>query len=85
MFMLVFCAAMHANSLALLLLGLPFDRSLPWHRMLGLSATFQGLLHGLTYYLDHRQTQTRPRDSEYWMIHAWRFGPGMEISGAARC
>ena len=83
MLMLVFFTAMHANSLMLLLLGLPFDRTLPWHKVLALSTTFQGLLHGITYHLANERIVSVAPGSKYWMIQSVQFGSGMEISGVS--
>ena len=52
--MLVFWAAMHVNSIFLLLLGLPFDRALPWHKALALLTLANSILHGITFYISPR-------------------------------
>jgi Ferric reductase like transmembrane component len=55
--MLVYFAAMHANGILLLLLGLPFERTLPWHRLLAVSTFIQSIMHGLSYYVSGKAVQ----------------------------
>lgn len=80
--MLVYFTAMHANGALLLLLGLPFERALPWHKMLAWSATVQGLVHGFAYYAADRRIASQHAGSNHFAFDWWTHGSGMEITGA---
>lgn len=80
--MLVYFTAMHANGPLLLLLGLPFDRVIPWHRLLALSATLQGFLHGLSWYVGGRViNMAAASDPQHHLVRNISFQFGMEITG----
>jgi hypothetical protein len=79
--MLVFFTAMHSNGVLLLLLGLPFERALPWHRLLGYSATIQGLVHGFAYYAAQHKVADRHSHVMYFAFMRWSHALGMEVSG----
>ena len=50
MLVLTFFAAMHCNGVLLLFLGLPFDRALPWHKLLALSTLANSAVHCAAWY-----------------------------------
>lgn len=79
--MLLFYTSMHTNSVLLLLLGLPFERALPWHRLLAYSATIQGFLHGFSYYAAGRKVVDRHAKIPHFAFMKWSFANGMEVSG----
>jgi Ferric reductase like transmembrane component len=84
--MCVYFVAMHNNSLLLLLLGLPFDRALPWHKLLALSAVVNSILHGLSYYAGGRaKSMPDTRNDPYHMLPHVKAPLGMEVSGAPSC
>ena len=78
----VFFAAMHNNSLLLLALGLPFDRALPWHKLLVLGLLVTSVVHMTTFYVAGRGDALKydyPTDKYQWGDVARAYG--MEISG----
>jgi hypothetical protein len=79
--MTTYIVAMHNNSVLLLALGLPFDRALPWHKLLAFAAMFNSLVHGLTFYLGHRFDSMPDAYSSYHMVTDISKALGMEISG----
>jgi hypothetical protein len=83
--MTTYIVAMHNNSVLLLALGLPFDRALPWHKLLALAAIFNSLVHGLTFYVAHRADSMPDAYSSYHMAPLLSKAYGMEISGASTC
>lgn len=82
MLMLVYFTAMHANGVLLLLLGLPFERALPWHKMLAWSSTAQGLIHGFAFYVNGRRIDSIFAGRQHYAFDWWTHGSGMEITGA---
>lgn len=83
--MLTFFMAIHSNVIALLLLGLPFDRQLPWHKLLAVSTCFHSVIHFIAFYAGGR-SDTMPTDAEadYHFSALWKKNAyGMEVSGAA--
>eukprot|EP00892_Ulva_mutabilis_P004391 jgi/Ulvmu1/2323/UM013_0171.1 len=80
--MLTFFMAIHSNIVALLLLGLPFDRQLPWHKLLAVSTCFHTVLHLIAFYAGGRMDTMHDADEPYHFSTLWqRKGFGMEVSG----
>jgi Ferric reductase like transmembrane component len=79
--MLIYFASMHSNGVLLLLFGLPFERALPWHRMLAISTFVQSLIHGLAYYFAHKRLQS-PIAKTHFMDDMCSYGFAMETTGA---
>lgn len=84
MLMLVYFVAMHSNAVLLLLLGLPFDRALPWHKLLALSTLLNAAVHAVACYAGTHHVRHNSRLArEHWhVIHAWGYQLGMQLSGA---
>jgi hypothetical protein len=68
--MVTFYLAMHNSPITQLVLGVPFDRALPWHKVFALSATLQG---------DRKLNAESHRG--YHILPFERNTLGMEISG----
>ena len=86
MLMFVYFAAVHNNSFLLIPLGLPFDRALPWHKLLAGATIFASFVHGATFYIMGRADALVDGDA-YELHHGFRSlgitrAYGMEISGA---
>ena len=85
MLMLTFFMAIHSNVVALLLLGLPFDRQLPWHKLLAVSTCFHALIHLIAFYAGGRSDTMPDAGVPYHFSFLWdKHGYGMEVSGAMR-
>lgn len=81
--MLTFFMAIHSNIIALLLLGLPFDRQLPWHKLLAVSTCFHTVIHLIAFYAGGRSDTMPDAESDYHFKALWdRHAYGMEVSGA---
>jgi L-arabinose isomerase len=81
--MTVYIVALHNNSVFLLVLGLPFDRALPWHKMLAVSAMFNALIHQAAFYVGGRNnTMVYARDASHHIFKHVTKAYGMEITGA---
>ena len=76
--------AVHSNVVLLLVLGLPFDRQLPWHKLLALSTVFHSILHLLAFYLGGRADTMPDADEAHHLFNTWSRAYGMEVSGAPR-
>jgi hypothetical protein len=83
--MTTYFVAMHNNSVLLLALGLPFDRALPWHKLLALAVIFNSVVHGLTFYVGHRADVMPDAYSDYHLAPPLSKAYGMEISGVLSC
>ena len=84
--MLTFFMAIHSNVVALLLLGLPFDRQLPWHKLLALSTCFHSVIHLIAFYAGGRSDTMPDAEEPYHFSVMWRRNAyGMEVSGAPHC
>lgn len=82
--MVVYLVAIHNNSVLLLAAGLPFDRALPWHKMLAFSALFNSLIHMAAFYYGGRAAGlplADPSLDHHIYKHLTR-AYGMEITGA---
>lgn len=66
--MTTYVIAMHNNSVILLALGLPFDRSLPWHKLLAASSIFNSLVHALAFYLNGRNDTMPDADKSHHIM-----------------
>ena len=75
----------HNNSLLLLILGLPFDRALPWHKLLALAAIVNSVVHLLAFYVGGRGSSVINPDDAYHMHSNLTKVIGLEISGASCC
>ena len=82
--MIVYIIAIHNNSIILLLSGLPFDRALPWHKMLAFSAIINGLLHASAFYVGGRaDTMTYARQASHHVFTGVTKAYGMEVTGVS--
>lgn len=82
--MVVYLVAIHNNSVLLLVAGLPFDRALPWHKLLAFSALFNSLIHMAAFYHGGRASglpAVDPSPDHHIYTHLTR-AYGMEITGA---
>ena len=82
--MVVYLVAIHNNSVLLLVAGLPFDRALPWHKLLAFSALFNSLIHMAAFYYGGRASglpAVDPSPDHHIYTHLTR-AYGMEITGA---
>lgn len=79
--MLTCFMAIHSNLVLLLLLGLPFDRQLPWHKLMALSTMFHSALHLLAFYIGGRADTMPDAAAQYHLFDAWNRAYGMEVSG----
>jgi hypothetical protein len=80
--MTTYIIALHNNSVLLLAFGLPFDRALPWHKLLAFSAIFNSVIHACSFYVGGR-AKTMP-DAHTWhhmFTHMSKY-EGMEVTGA---
>ena len=84
--MCVYIVAIHNNSVILLIFGLPFDRALPWHKMLAFSSIFNGLIHGFAFYVGGRAKtmQYAAKDHHHIFTHVSK-AYGMECTGVSLC
>ena len=81
--MLVGIAAIHNNSVILLACGLPFDRALPWHKMLAASSILHGVIHLAAFYAGGRaETMAYARDASHHIFKDISKAYGMEVTGA---
>lgn len=80
--MLTCFMAIHSNLVLLLLLGLPFDRQLPWHKLMALSTIFHSTLHLLAFYIGGRSDTMPDAAERYHLFDVWNRAYGMEVSGA---
>jgi hypothetical protein len=80
--MSTYIVAIHNNSVFLLALGLPFDRALPWHKMMAFAAIFNSLVHGTAFYLSGR-ADSMPKDAytEHHIFNRMTKAYGMEVTG----
>ena len=88
MLMLTYFVAMHSNAVLLLFLGLPFDRALPWHKLLALSTLLNSTVHFIACYAGYHHVSHGEELAQqpYHIIHSWGFQLGMQLSGArTRC
>ena len=79
---------MHSNAVLLLFLGLPFDRALPWHKLLALSTLLNSTVHFIACYAGYHHVSHGEELAQqpYHIIHSWGFQLGMQLSGArTRC
>lgn len=82
--MVTYLVAIHNNSVLLLLFGLPFDRALPWHKLLAFSSLFNSLVHMSAFYYGGRASglpRAQPDADHHIFEHLTR-AYGMEITGA---
>ena len=80
--MLVYIAAIHNNSVILLACGLPFDRALPWHKMLAASSILHGVIHLAAFYAGGRaDTMVYARDTSHHIFKDISKAYGMEVTG----
>ena len=79
--MSTFFAAVHNNSLLLLAFGLPFDRALPWHKLLAFSAIVNSTVHLLAFYVSDQAKSVVDAYSDYHITKATTKVKGLEISG----
>jgi hypothetical protein len=91
MLMLTYFAALHNNGPLLLLLGLPLDRALPWHKLLALSTLANSAVHLAVSYATQEEhvgstlatgSDSGHLTSEGYLVSGWDFRTGMEASGA---
>ena len=81
--MVTYLVAIHNNSVLLLAFGLPFDRALPWHKMLAFSSLFNAVIHAAAfYYGDRAQGLPWQPDPEHHIYTHLTRAYGMEITGA---
>lgn len=81
--MLTCFMAVHSNSVLLLLMGLPFDRQLPWHKLLALSTIVHSTLHLLAFYIGAHANTMPDGQQPYHLFDSWSRAYGMEVSGLA--
>jgi Ferric reductase like transmembrane component len=81
--MVTYIAAAHNNTPVLLALGLPFDRALPWHKLLGVALIFNSFVHLVQFYAGGRADVYSPedRDKPHHIFKHLKVPYGMEISG----
>ena len=84
MLMLTYFAAMHANAVLMLFLGLPFGRALPWHKLLAASSIANSVVHTAAHYatLNRVKADKVMMEERYPQLHKWGFLFGMQLSGA---
>lgn len=82
--MIVYIVAIHNSVVFLLLFGLPFDRALPWHKMLAFSSIFNSLIHMASFYVGGRaHTMEYARAAKHHMFKHITKAYGMEVTGAS--
>jgi hypothetical protein len=79
--MTTYFLALHSNVFLLLFLGLPFDRALPWHKLLALCTVYNGILHFLAFYSGGRARSLEDPWRHHHMFTSVSHAYGMEISG----
>ena len=80
--MIVYIVAVHNNSIILLVFGLPFDRTLPWHKLLAFASIFSSLIHGASFYVGGRaQTMRYAAGVHHHIFHGVSKAYGMECTG----
>lgn len=81
--MVTYLVAIHNNSVLLLAAGLPFDRALPWHKLLAFSSLFNSLIHMAAYYIGrHSVAPNTALSQEHHIYTNLDRAYGMEITGA---
>ena len=79
--MTVFFLSLHSNTVMLLLFGLPFDRQLPWHKLLAVVTIVNGTLHFLAFYLGCRAESVMDPSRHHHVAETWSHAYGMEVTG----
>lgn len=83
--LLCFFTAMHTSGPLLLCLGLPLDRSLPWHKLLGCSLMLNVAVHAAAVYARPLQRSSLSGAGKRFLaVRQWDFQRGMQASGAVR-
>jgi hypothetical protein len=80
--MTTYIIALHNNSVLLLAFGLPFDRALPWHKLLALSAIFNSVIHACSFYVGGRAKAIPDAHSRHHIFTHMSKYEGMEATGA---
>ena len=79
----MFFLSLHSNTIMLLVFGLPFDRQLPWHKLLAVSTCFHTVIHLIAFYAGGRSDTMPDAEADYHFKGIWdRNAYGMEVSGA---
>jgi shikimate kinase len=79
--MSTYIVAIHNNSVFLLALGLPFDRALPWHKLMAFAAIFNSLVHAMSFYFNGRAKTMPDAYTEHHIITRLTKAYGMEVTG----
>lgn len=79
--MTTFFLSLHSNTVMLLLFGLPFDRQLPWHKLLACVTIVNGTTHFLAFYLGGRADSLLTPWRHHHVAETWSHAYGMEVTG----
>lgn len=79
--MTVFFLSLHSNTIMLLVFGLPFDRQLPWHKLMACVCIVNGTMHFLAFYVGGRAKSLSDPTRHHHVTVAINHAYGMEVTG----